>query len=156
MVTVGLIEAIEEVIQIHKFCDSMDQLIPLTFRRLGLYSYTCSFRTPCHTGKTSCCASKISRVNIESNSFFVHPPFVKKFGLKTSTHFLHSFCPFSMLSRKLSPTLSANSSYHTGHIRRWSPIAILCATSLSRESYDMNAKGTSCFERAITYSADRN
>ena len=58
--------------------------------------------------------SKTSRVKIESNSFFVHPPFEKKFGLSTKMHFLHFFSPRSILSRRLSPTRSENSSYQTG------------------------------------------
>src|SRR3989344_924489 len=118
--------------------------------RLGLYSKTCSLVTPNHTGNKKSSFSMSSRVKMELNSTFVHPVLPKNWGERTRTHFLHSFKPFSMDSRSLSPTFRENSSYQIGHISFESPIAIGRATSaLSRESWQIKASGFSNLERSI-------
>src|SRR5258708_4902978 len=84
------------------------------FTNPGEYSYTCSLVTLNQIGRKMFSFLIISRAKTDSNSFFVQPSLFIKLGLIISTHFLHFLMPVSILLRKLSPTFSENSSYHTG------------------------------------------
>src|SRR5262245_5887046 len=112
---------------------------------------------PHQIGNTRFASSTSSLVKMALNSVLVQPLLDRKFLDKTKTHFLHSLIPFSIDSRKGSPSFKVNSSYQTGHISFDSSMAIGRAiSSLSRESCDMNAKGFSKRSRSLANCGPRN